>query len=182
MAFAAGSASALSVVHESNNVVCGTVAETIGVMPEIQTTNEICPIRGTTTDFEWGGAFGTMFVCDVTLEGDISGTGKIEGNYTTADCPGNESVNMTVTPCTASGQRHVEAQLSTETTGRLDLCWISSGLTNTCLNVLFTITEVAHVYTLSFNHVNKCSNGVTSFQGNIVQVIDAAHPKIEIKD
>jgi hypothetical protein len=182
MAFAASSASALSVVHESNNVVCGTVAETVGVLPEIQTTGEVCPLKGTSTDLEFGGAFGIMIVCDVTLEGVISGTGKVEGNYTTSDCPGNETANSSATPCPNAGQRHAEAQLTTETMFRADFCTVAFGLTNTCNQVEGTITEVAHVYTLTFNHVNKCSNGVNSLQGSIVQVIDAAHPKIEIKD
>jgi hypothetical protein len=181
MAFAAGSASALSVVHESNNVVCGTVAETIGVAPEIQATGEVCALKGAAIDLEFGGIFGIMGVCDVALEGLISGTGKLEGNYTTSDCPGSEDTD-TVVPCATSGQRHSEAQLTTEIMFRADFCFVMNGFTVTCNQVEGTMTEVSHIYSFVFNHANKCSDGISSLEGTISLITDASHPKIEIKD
>jgi hypothetical protein len=185
MAFGASAASAVTVAHEANNVTCGTVTESGVVTPEFNTTGEACPLRGSGADLEFGGAFGAMALCDVALEGFVSGTGVLRGTYTLSQCitsggvPGEGSVATSV--CTGAGDRHISGQLG-ETSGTLSLCFVAFGLTNRCVNLAVTVTEVTHVYSMVFNNANKCANGVNSLQGTITQVIDAAHPKVEVKD
>jgi hypothetical protein len=185
MAFGASAASAVTVAHEANNVTCGTVTESGVVTPEFNTTGEACPLKGNAVDLELGGAFGAMAVCDVALEGFVSGTGVLRGTYTLSQCVTSGGVQgegaVATSVCTGAGDRHLSGTLG-ETSGTGTFCVVSFGLTNRCANVAFNVTEVAHVYSMVFNHANKCANGVNSLQGTITQVVDAAHPKVEVKD
>jgi hypothetical protein len=185
MAFAVPGASASTVTHEANNVTCGTVTESGVVTPEFNTTDEACPLKGSAVDLELGGALGAMAVCDVALEGFVSGTGVLRGTYTLSQCVTSGGVqgegSVTTSVCTGVGDRHLSGQIG-EAGGTGNFCVVSFGLTNRCANVVFNVTEVVHVYSMVFSHVNKCANGVNSLQGTITQVIDAAHPKVEVKD
>ena len=178
MAFTAASASALTVNHESGGA-CGTVTEVTGGSPEFTTTGEVCKIAGSATDLEFGGAFGVMSICDLTFEGWVTGSGIATGLHSIVNCM-EGTINSTV--CTGLGDRHLNGNLKTESTGEAGFCVVSSGLTNRCFDLPFTIAEVSHIYTFIFSHTNKCANGVNSLQGTIVQTIDAAHPKVEIND
>jgi hypothetical protein len=185
MAFGASAASAVTVAHEANNVTCGTVTESGVVTPEFNTTGEACPLKGNAVDLEFGGAFGAMAVCDLALEGFVSGTGVLRGTYTLSQCVTSGGVQgeggVPVGVCTGAGDRHISGQLN-ETSGTILFCDVVSGLTTRCGSLAFTVTEVAHVHSMVFNHANKCANGVNSLQGTITQVVDAAHPKVEVKD
>jgi hypothetical protein len=189
LAFAASSASAVSVVQESTGAACsGSVVESTAVESEATVTNSgaqvSCPIKGTATDLELGGIFGIMAVCDVDLEGFITNTGVARGNYTILNCL--EGSNN-VTKCTTAGERHVRANIKTQTsptmwTGEADFCSVAFGITIMCIDVAMEVNELAgHNYNMVFVHSNKCPNAPNnSLDGTINLVIDAAHPKIEL--
>jgi hypothetical protein len=190
LAFAASSASAVTIVKESTGAACsGSVVESTAVESEATVTNSgaqvSCPIKGTATDLELGGIFGIMAVCDVDLEGFVTGNGIARGNYTILNCL--EGSNN-VTKCTGAGQRHVRANIKSGSgagpfPGEADFCSVAFGITITCTDVAMTVNELAsHNYTMTFSHANKCPGGfnANSLEGTITLVIDAAHPKIEI--
>lgn len=193
VAFTASSASAVSVVQESSGSSCSeSVVESTAVESEATVTNNAgqvsCPIKGTATDLELGGIFGIMAVCDVDLEGFITRTGVARGNYTILNClEGNNNV----TKCTTAGERHVRANIkadigatpSTVWSGEVDFCAVAFGITIMCTDLYMEVGEAAaHNYAMAFDHPNKCPTYPNnSLQGIINLVIDAAHPKIELR-
>jgi hypothetical protein len=125
-----------------------------------------------------------MAVCDVDLEGFVTGNGVARGNYTILNC-GEGSNN--VTKCTTAGERHVRANIKSGSgagpfPGELDVCFVMFGVTTMCTDVAMTVNELAaHNYAMTFSHVNKCPNATNnSFAGTFNLAIDAAHPKIEL--
>lgn len=176
LAWAVPSASAVEVVTESSGVHCSAITENFG-SPEVAGG---CPIRGTATDFELGGAFGVMVTCDLTFEGRMNEAGAMIGTWAQNGCETGAA-----TPCTDAFDRHpntgpLSGSGSFSTT--MNICMVAFGLTNRCVSHLAYINEyVSHNYALSMTHVSKCGNVVNSLQGNISFVNDAAHPKVEIR-
>ena len=189
LAFAASSASAVSVVQESTGLPCSeSVVESVAIESEATVTNLAgqvsCPIKGHADDLELGGIFGIMALCDVDLEGFITRTGVARGNYTILNCA--EGTNP-VTKCTTAGERHVRANIKSGSgagpfPGEADFCSVAFGITVMCNDLPMTIEELAaHNYDMDFSHANKCPTSASnSLEGVIHMVIDAAHPKIEI--
>jgi len=188
LAFAASSASAVSVVQESSGSPCSeSVVESVAIESEATVTNLAgqvsCPIKGHADDLELGGIFGIMAVCDVDLEGFITRTGVARGNFTILNC-GEGSNN--VTKCTTAGERHFRENVKSGSgggpfDGEFDFCLVAFGITVMCADLRKTTNELAsHNYTWTFSHANKCpDNHNNSLEGTIILVIDAAHPKIE---
>jgi hypothetical protein len=189
LAFAASSASAVTVVKESTGAACsGSVVESTAVESEATVTNTgtqvSCPIKASATDLEFGGIFGIMGLCDKDFEGFITQSGVMRGNITILNCiEGNNNV----TKCATAGERHWRANIKSGTgagpfPGEMDFCFVAFGITAMCIDVAMTVNELAaHNYNMVLSHANKCPNAPnTSFEGTFNFVIDAAHPKFEM--
>jgi hypothetical protein len=189
MAFAASSASAVTVIQEATGAGCsGSVVESTAIESEATVTNSgaqvSCPIKGTGTDIELGGVFGIMASCDIELEGFVTQVGVMRGNYNILNCL--EGSNN-VTKCTTAGERHVRANIKSGSgagpfPGEADFCSVAFGITIMCTDVAMTVNElISHNYNMTFSHSNKCPNAASnSLQGTINLVNDAAHADIEL--
>lgn len=184
MAFAASAASAVTpeVVSEATGIHCPAITENDAPMtPEVAGG---CPIRGLATDFELGGAFGVMVTCDIILEGKVNEAGATIGTWSLNAGTGNCETGS-ATPCAGAADAHASSSVLNGIgpwSMTANFCAVAFGLTNRCTGVAGSITESGvHTNAIVFNHANKCSNGVNSLQGTITQVVDAAHPKIEIR-
>lgn len=181
MALSSGTASAAEVVNEATGVHCSAITENDApATPEISGG---CPIRGTGTDFEFGGPFGIMITCDITAEGKVSEAGAGIGMAAAA---GWTCETGSKSPCTGAADAHGSSSAvggaASPYTFTASFCVVAFGLTNRCANVPGTAIEgPAHTYSAQFVHTNRCSNGVNSLQGQINQVVDISHPKIEVR-
>jgi|SRR5215218_215456 len=189
LAFSAASASAVEVLKETGTHCSGSVVESTAVESEATVTNSgtqvSCPIKLHADDLEFGGIFGVMSVCDIDLEGFITESGIIRGDYTFLNCL-EGSGNFT--KCTTAGERHVRANVKSGSgagpfPGEFDFCFVMSGVTNMCTDIAMTVNELAaHNYNMVFVHTSKCPNATNnSLEGTLNLVIDAAHPKIELR-
>jgi hypothetical protein len=192
MASIASPASATAVIKEPTGIRCSTsVLEEPGGAPEIVELNtaetEGCPIRGAATDLEFSGIFGAMAVCDVNLEGMISEGDATVGDWATAGRCADAVEAGNVTPCPHLGERHVRANIKSGAgagpfPSEMSICFVMFDSAFHCDDVAFTLRELAaHNYKMAFAHSNACQGAIASIQGTITQVIDAAHPKIEVR-
>jgi hypothetical protein len=188
MAFAASSASAIEVSAESTGAHCSAVTYIAH-----GTGSGGCLLRGTAQQVELGGAFGFMTLCNDTFEGRVGENG--EGFVYAATFTNCSPIN--VTPCVETGVfTNWKAELATgtenatqsgpftqnETNFEAHFCVVALGQTIRC-HVNLTVTEPqTHRYTLVTGASHKiCEDGTNSIQGTFTQVVDAAHPAIEIK-
>lgn len=182
MAVTTASASAAEVIQEATGVHCAhsLTENTAPFTPEVASSGGgfVCPVRATATDFELGGAFGVMVTCDTSLEGYASEAGLIIfGSYSFDSC---ETGSAQV--CTVGTTRHARMTITSPFTLWMNICTTAFGLENRCFNVSGALNRGAfHTYSFSFVHTSKCANGVNSLQGTFTQVIDAAHPKFEVR-
>jgi hypothetical protein len=183
-ALTASSALALSVKTEPSNVTCAAVSQPTH-LTTANTGTGGCRFRLTTTGAELGGAFGSV-VCNWAAEGRISGTGTgFLYNFTLTNCS-----PLTVTPCSeAAGTDPWPVKLLGEQSMELSLCVILGPFgTVACHLTGLKVTEnPTHRYTLSTvankaNGHQDCEGFQYSYEGIWTQVIDAAHPAIEIVD
>jgi hypothetical protein len=189
MAFAAASASAIEVTAESTGAHC-SAASTITAHGS---GSGGCLLRGTGTGVELGGPFGFMTTCNDTFEGRVGENG--EGFVYAAQFQSCSPIN--VTPCVEVGQfTNWKAELATgtenpitsgpftasETNFETHFCVVALGQTIRC-HLNMTVSEPqGHRYSLTTGATHKfCEDGTNSVQGTFTQVIDAAHPAIEIK-
>jgi len=192
MATIASPASAAEVLRTSTGFHCSSaVNEDPGGAPEIVELNtadtEACSIRGAAKDFEFSGVFGVMAICDIDLEGMISETGVLLGSWSRGRSCRDTIGTGKVAPCLLLGERHVRANLKSGTgagpfPSEMNICFAMFSMVFHCDEVAFTFNELAaRTYDLAFAHSSLCQNPMASIQGTITQVIDAAHPKIQIE-
>lgn len=174
-------ASAAEVVTESTGIHCSAITEN-----DAPATPEVaggCPIKGLSNpDFEIGGAFGVMVLCDIELEGKMNEAGAINGVWSNSNsCEVGQAV-----PCTGASDSHFATSnmsgSSPDWSVTTNFCAVAFGLANRCSGVAGTWHENGwHIYTLEFVHTRKCANGVNSIQGAFALFADAAHPDIEVR-
>lgn len=177
LAVTAPSASAIEVVNEATGAHCSAVAAA-----SHGTGSGGCLLRAVSSgQVELGGPF-SMILCNNTFEARVNeaGAGYIYSQVLTNCSP------SVVTPCSeAAGNDTWPVNAASETTMNATFCVNVPvfGAVNCTLNGL-TITESpAHRYTITTGAAHKsCTNPFFSVQGTWTQVVDAAHPAVELRD
>jgi hypothetical protein len=183
------SASAVTVKNEVTGVACPAVTQPAHTTSTSKGSGgcllSVTNVKGSPT--ELGGPFGSI-TCDNSLEARVSGSGTgFVYNPTLTNCS-----PIALPPCSeAAGIDTWPLRVLAETSAERSFC-LSSFFTGTisCHLTGLKVSEgPTHRYTISTvptagrpDGHHLCEDHVHSFEGTLVQVVDASHPALEIVD
>jgi len=183
IAVTAPSASALEVVNEATGVHCGAVTQ-----PLHGAATGGCPLRATGTGVELAGFFAAG-VCTNTFEGrtNEAGVGSLY-NASITNCVGTQ---FHACHEGATGQQIDPWPMRLTAENRMEASFCVHGPFDIAVNChldAIALTEVtSHRYRFSTiadeaNGHQHCEDGANSVEGVWNQVVDAAHPAVEVRD
>jgi hypothetical protein len=188
MAMSAASASALSVVTESTGIACTAITQPTH-STSTSTGSGGCLLKATGSNVELHSSIlGATGVCTNTFEGRTNGSGvgfiynpSITGCVGSAFHPCEETAGVETWPLRLLSETSIEATFCVHLTG--DPFHIDAR----CHLDALTLADVgSHTYRIStiadLANGHQLCEGSDDVEGIWNQVVDAAHPKIEVRD